>query len=77
MKALRKLPDDARRRIVRTIEPLETDPRPPGVKKLAGSEDLYRVRAGEYPIIFQIDDRDVTVLIVRIAHRSDVYRKGN
>jgi mRNA interferase RelE/StbE len=76
VKALRQLPDDARRRIVRGIESLEADPRPPGVKKLTGTDDLYRIRVGDDRIIYQIDDPDVTVLVLRIAHRGDVYRKG-
>lgn len=74
-KALRKLPVNTQRRIVRAIEPLQSDPRPQGAKKLTGTEDLYRLRAGDYRIVYQIDDRNVTVLVVRIGHRGDVYRK--
>lgn len=76
VKTLRKLPQDVRRRVVRAIEPLQSDPRPHGAKKLTGTEDLYRLRCGDYRIIYQIDDRNVTLLVVRIGHRGDVYRPG-
>ena len=71
---LRKLPAAARERIVRASERLATDPRPPGVMKLAGTDELYRIRAGDYRLIYQIADDQLIVLIARVAHRKDVYR---
>ncbi len=53
---------------------LAEEPRPDGVKKLAGSDDLYRVRVGDYRIIYQIRDATVLVVIIRVGHRGDVYR---
>jgi mRNA interferase RelE/StbE len=70
---IRKLPNDVRHRIVLRIAKLSENPRPPGVKKLEGSGDLYRVRVGDYRIIFQIDDYALVVLVVRVADRKDAY----
>lgn len=71
---LRALPVEVLRRIRPRIDGLATDPRPPGVEKLAGGGDLYRLRVGDYRIIYQVQDRAVLVLIVRVRHRRDVYR---
>jgi len=61
-------------RVLRRIETLAADPRPHGVEKMAGSDDLYRVRAGDWRIIYQIADRVLSVLVVKIGHRREVYR---
>lgn len=60
--------------IKKHINELEKDPRHPGVKKLAGTSDGYRVRAGDYRILYTIDDRKKIVTIYRIRHRREVYR---
>ena len=73
-KVLDLLPPDMRRRIVRRLEALEDNPRPRGVEKLAGVEELYRVRVGTYRIVYTIRDRELVVIVVRIGHRRDVYR---
>jgi len=73
-KVLDRLPPDMRRRIVRRLEALEDNPRPDGVEKLAGVDDLYRVRVGTYRIVYAIRDRELVVIVVRIGHRRDVYR---
>ena len=62
-----------RRRIVDRIQALATEPRPPGVEKLSGAEK-YRVRQGDYRILYTIDDGANTVVVVKIRHRRDVYR---
>jgi mRNA interferase RelE/StbE len=62
-----------RRRIVERIQALATEPRPPGVEKLSGAEK-YRVRQGDYRILYTIDDGANTVVVVKIGHRRDVYR---
>jgi mRNA interferase RelE/StbE len=62
-----------RRRIVGRIQALGADPRPPGVEKLSGAEK-YRVRQGDYRILYTIDDAAFTVVVVKIGHRRDVYR---
>lgn len=75
-KQLRALPRPVQLRIVRTLDELADDPRPHGVKKLAGAEDLYRVRVGDYRIVYQIADKRLLVLVVRIGHRRDIYEGG-
>lgn len=62
-----------RRRIVRRIEALAENPRPPGCQKLSGY-DRYRLRQGDYRILYEIRDRDVVVVVIKIGHRRDVYR---
>jgi mRNA-degrading endonuclease RelE of RelBE toxin-antitoxin system len=49
-------------------------PRPRGVEKLAGVEELYRVRVGTYRIVYAIRERELVVVIARVGHRRDVYR---
>lgn len=71
---LEKLATPIRRRISAAIDGLVDQPRPHGVTKLAGSDDLYRIRVGDYRIVYQIHDRQLVVVIVTIGHRSDVYR---
>jgi len=73
-RALRKLPRDDQRRIGARIDALALAPRPAGVKRLAGPERLYRVRVGDYRVVYQVLDRVQKVLVVRIGHRRDVYR---
>lgn len=63
-----------RRRIVERIQTLTSDPRAQGSEKLAGYADRYRVRQGQYRIIYLIDDERLEVTIFRIGHRKDVYR---
>jgi mRNA interferase RelE/StbE len=75
-KGLDKTPRPLRRRIADALEELRDDPRPEGVAKLAGTEDLWRVRVGDYRIVYEVDDRQATVTILRVAHRKDVYRRG-
>ncbi len=64
-----------RLRVARKIDALAEDPRPAGVEKLSGEDDLWRVRAGDYRIIYAIRDDVLLVLVVRVGHRRDVYRK--
>lgn len=73
-KVVERLPDEIRGRIVRKLKALEDDPRPPGVVKMAGPEDVYRVRAGDWRIVYAIRDRELVVIVIRIGHRREVYR---
>jgi mRNA interferase RelE/StbE len=72
-KELDVLPLKDRRRMAARIGRLALDPRPAGVEKLSGQEK-YRLRQGDYRILFSIDDADRHVIIVKIGHRREVYR---
>ncbi len=72
-KELEGLPDKPRRRIAKRIQALADQPRPVGCEKLTG-EELYRIRQGDYRVVYAIDDSEVIVLVTRIGHRRDVYR---
>jgi mRNA interferase RelE/StbE len=74
-KDLRNLPKQEVQRIMKCIEALRDDPRAPGCTKLSGV-DLYRVRQGAYRVVYAIDDDTVTVEVVRVGHRGDVYRSN-
>ena len=73
-RALSKLNLQDQRRIIRRVEDLAVNPRPPGVKKLAGPDALWRIRVGDYRVIYQIFDKVLVIVIVTIGHRGDVYR---
>ena len=73
-KALGKLPSQTQARLVLAADALANDPRPAGVKKLQGDENLWRIRVGSYRIVYEIHDDRLIVLIVRVADRKDVYR---
>ncbi len=70
---LRKLPVDVRPRLLRSLESLK-EPRQSGVKKLQGNDERWRLRVGHYRIIYRIKDAEQKVIVIRIAHRRDVYR---
>lgn len=73
-RAFRKLDGPARHKLGRVIDGLANNPRPPGVTKLEGEADLYRVRSGDYRIIYTIRDKLLLVLVIAIGHRKDIYR---
>ena len=67
------LPKEIRQRLSQALDDLEINPRPPGMKKLSGV-DGYRVRKGDYRILYTIDDQNSLVRIYHIGHRREVYR---
>lgn len=71
---LRKLPDGIRQRIEFALDGLAENPRPSGCKKLVGFEDEWRLRAGDYRVLYVINDSTRSVTIARIAHRREAYR---
>ncbi len=73
-KDLRKIDKSKVAAIYHEVERLEADPRPHGVKKLAGADRTYRIRIGDYRVVYEIEDEVLLVLVIRIAHRKDVYR---
>jgi mRNA interferase RelE/StbE len=72
---LSRLPKPIQVRIGERIDALALDPRPAGVKKLTGGHDRYRFKVGEYRVIYEIGDQVLHVLVVRVAHRRDAYRR--
>ena len=76
VKRLDKLPRPVRRRVLDALDELRANPRPAGCVKLAGDENLWRIRVGDYRVVYEIHDDSLIVLVLRIAHRRDVYRKG-
>jgi mRNA interferase RelE/StbE len=70
----RKLAPEIQRRLSPHIDSLAQNPCGSGAKKLKGREDLWRIRVGDYRIIYEVRDRTLVVLVVRVAHRRDVYR---
>ena len=72
-KELESLPDTVLTRVVRKIESLAQTPRPVGCKKLRGYEDQWRIRIGDWRVVYIVDDAAGRVSVTRIAHRSKVY----
>jgi len=74
-KTLRKLDKPIARRLVSEIGQLAYDPRPKGCSQLAGGEGEYRIRVGDYRIVYDVNDVEVVVLVLRVGHRRDIYRR--
>lgn len=72
-KALNKINSKDRTSIAKAIDNLSVNPRPPGYKKLKDSE-FYRIRKGDYRVIYQIFDDKLLVVVVRIGHRKEIYK---
>jgi len=72
-KELEAVPKKDRQRIVTKIRSLSVEPRQPGCERLSG-HDLYRVRQGNYRVLYTVQDPDLVVVIVMIGHRREVYR---
>ncbi len=73
-KALKKLPKHDQARLIEKIEGLKNDPRPNGVKALQGNwQGFYRVRVGDYRVIYNIEDEILTIYVVKVAHRRQIY----
>jgi mRNA interferase RelE/StbE len=64
-----------RQKIVERIQALAVDPRPPGAEKLSNTRNKYRIRQGDYRILYEIEDDVLSLYIVKIGHRKDVYRR--
>lgn len=72
---IKKLTKAVQKLIIRQLEQLESNPYPAGVKKMSQSESFYRVRVGDYRIIYQVQNQALVVLVVKAAHRREVYRR--
>jgi mRNA interferase RelE/StbE len=73
VKELEALPTKDRRKIITRIEGLASEPRPHGCEKLSGLEQ-YRLRQGDYRVVYSVDDAARSVLVVKVGHRREVYR---
>jgi mRNA interferase RelE/StbE len=71
---LKALSVEVRQDITLTIQSLANEPRPIGVKKLSGEKDIYRVRVGNYRVLYRIVDKVLVVVVVSVGHRREVYR---
>ena len=74
-RSLRKLDKINRLRVARAIDKLATNPYPAQAHKLQGKEDLLRIRVGDYRIIYQVLKKKICVLVIRIGHRSEIYKR--
>ena len=77
LKSLRKLDPPTARRVLGAIERLADDPRPAGVKALAGSPGLLRLRVGDYRVVYRVEDGRLLIVVVHLVHRREVYRAGS
>ena len=73
-KDLRRLAAEVFQRVIAAIEALAHDPRPEGCKKLKGAGDDWRIRVGDYRVLYDIDDGNQVIRIMRIRHRREAYR---
>lgn len=72
---IKKLTESIQLQIIEELSKLEIDPRPVGVQKMSGEENLYRIRVGDYRILYEISDRVLLVVVVKVGNRRDVYRR--
>ena len=73
-KDLRKLPSDDVVRIIGAVEDLALNPYPDGHKKLVGTQHAYRIRVGNYRVLYEVLGNVLTIEVVKVAHRKDAYR---
>ena len=74
-KQLDALPSDMFDRIDTKIQQLAENPRPDGVVKMKGADNEYRIRVGDYRVLYEINDQDVIILLLQCKHRRDIYRQ--
>jgi mRNA interferase RelE/StbE len=73
-RAFRKLPKAIQNRLRPAIDALKDDPRPPGTEKLSGMDAAYRIRVGDYRVLYEIRDGVLLVLVVDVGPRREIYR---
>ena len=71
---IRKLSRTDQVRVLRVIQALSKDPRPPGCRKLSGHDDVFRVRIGRYRVLYAIEDPRLVIMVLKVGDRKDVYR---
>jgi mRNA interferase RelE/StbE len=75
LRELEALPAKIKVQVTRRIAALTEDPRPAGVKMLQGQHAYYRIRSGDYRVIYMIEENVLVVLVVKVGHRREVYRR--
>jgi len=75
VRQLESLPRKVQVRISGKINALASDPRPPGCAKLRDSEDIYRIRIGDHRVLYQVKDKVLLVLVVKVGKRGEIYKK--
>lgn len=73
-KDMRRLSSSVRDRVIEAVEGLAKSPRPSGCKKLVGSDNAYRIRVGDYRVVYSVDDVVLIVAVEKVRHRGEVYR---
>ncbi|MCU0836627.1 MAG: type II toxin-antitoxin system RelE/ParE family toxin [Chromatiaceae bacterium] len=73
-KILLSLPRDVQKRLAAAIDGLASDPRPAGCRKLTGSDALYRIRVGDYRVVYEPHDDRLLVMVIKLGHRREIYR---
>lgn len=73
-KEFRNLPENIKESIEIAIDELRQNPRPIGIVKLQNKEDIYRIRVGDYRVVYEIDDAVKSIVITRVRHRREAYR---
>ena len=71
---LKRLPSEGRDRVVRAVRALADDPMPRGSRRLTGYDDVFRIRIGPYRVLYSVTASTLTILVLKIGHRRDVYR---
>ena len=74
LRELKRLDRQVVSRVVAAVESLASDPYPPGVRKLQGAEHTFRIRVGNYRVVYEVSELRLVVHIMRVRHRRDVYR---
>jgi mRNA interferase RelE/StbE len=74
-RSFRKLPRNIQQRLRPVINDLQEDPRPTGVEKIKGEDDIYRIRVGDYRILYEVGDKELIICIIETGHRREVYRR--
>ncbi len=73
-KALKNIPNKDCQKILSVIQALSSNPYPSGCRKLSGEDSIFRVRQGNYRIIYDVQDKRLLILVLKIGHRKDIYR---
>lgn len=74
LKEIKRLAERAKSRVKKVIERLMSEPRPRGVRKIVGGDDIYRLRVGDYRVIYRIDGTERKIMIMAVRKRDEVYR---